>query len=246
MPSSFFHTQPYGFPDYQYYRGNYCGPCCSCVSGTSAPPLVGDPNGKNPNIRYIQLDYKNLLGSGFASQGPPTSQTSPFIMSNPGAATGCGRNHCPECAGVYKKTPQPVKFQVCIGNPTQPETVQPCPPQPMKIYVPLSVLPKGGPDGDQPDAVVGDNEPCAEDECKDESTCVEQVPDNNAKVGKQEYEVLVPGQELAYNQQGQVTCGPQPLSVKARVASKKKTIDPCGSCNACKNTLRTRNTKCRQ
>jgi len=191
--------RPYGFPDYTYYRGNYCGPCCPCVAGTN-PPLLGDPNGKNPNIRYVQLDYKNLLGSGFATQGtPPVSQTSPLAYQ-----TSCGKDHCMDCSGVYKKNNQPFKFQVCIGDPAQPKTVQPCPAQPMKIYLPLSVLPLCRPEDDENNNGNGEN-------CQNQ--------DGTPKP-KQMFEVFVPGQEHAYQ-------GRTPIQMN------KGPLDPCGTCNAC-------------
>ncbi|ODM88210.1 hypothetical protein Ocin01_18473, partial [Orchesella cincta] len=146
--------KPYGYPDYTYYRGNYCGPCCSCVP--SIAPLGGDPNGKNPNIRYVQLDYKNLLGSGFATQGPPTSQTSPFMMVIQGllqvVAVIIVRNAL-----------------VCIGDQSKPETVQPCPVQPMKIYLPMSMIPRGGPDGDKADDETESSGQCEETESENGS-----------------------------------------------------------------------------
>ncbi|CAL8143164.1 unnamed protein product [Orchesella dallaii] len=230
--------KPYGYPDYTYYRGNYCGPCCSCVP--SIAPLGGDPNGKNPNIRYVQLDFKNLLGSGFATQGPPQSQTSPYMMGNPGAATSCGRNHCPECSGVYKKTEQPVKFQVCIGDQSKPETVQPCPAQPMKIYLPLSMLPRGGPDGDKADEDEDESGSC---EQGDETEGNENCSNSNTPVltgsGKQQFEVHIPPQGQAYNQQGNGQCQnfSSNSNSKCVPCKPKGLFDPCGCCKACKTPV---------
>lgn len=210
---------------------------------------MGDPQGKNPNIRYVQLDYKNLLGSGFAMQGPPQSQTSPFMIAgpNPGAQTSCGRDHCTECSGVYKKTPQPVKFQVCIGDQMKPETVQPCPVQPMKIYLPLSMIPRGGPDGDK-----ADDDENGDDTCGDENQT-----GNNTNGGctltsmdKQQFEVTIPGREQGYNQQlngmqyvdYNEACK-QPETPKKCEAPRKTMFDPCGCCKACKNPVNSTGSK---
>lgn len=206
--------------------------------GGTNPPLMGDPQGKNPNIRYVQLDYKNLLGSGFAMQGPPQSQTSPFMIAgpSPGVQTSCGRDHCPECSGVYKKTPQPVKFQVCIGDQTKPETVQPCPVQPMKIYLPLSMLPRGGPDGDKADDNDDDDDNCGNENQNGGCTLT--------SMDKQQFEVTIPGREQGYKQQFNgmqyvdynKACQQEDKPMKCD-PPRKSMFDPCGCCKACKNPV---------
>jgi hypothetical protein len=66
-----------------------------------------------------------------------------FIPKDPApppVPTSCGRQHCTECSGVYKARKQPVKFQVCIGNPNDPDTMPTCPQQDLKVYVPNQMI----------------------------------------------------------------------------------------------------------
>ncbi|XP_021952358.1 uncharacterized protein LOC110848857 isoform X2 [Folsomia candida] len=201
----------YGEPDYKYYRHNYCGPCgCGC-------PPEGSPNGKNPNIRHIQLDYKSLLGSGFAQQGLGQSQTSQLRMGQgqlPPTHTSCGREHCTHCSGVFKKKEQDVKFQVCIGDPECPETMPPCPRQDVKVYVPNQMLP--GPQ-------VTDQDGSGDGGCDQEK----KLPD---------FEVQIPG----------YTDCPSPSQGAGAAPAKSnvwESVDPCGNCKACKTSTNTASLK---
>lgn len=220
----------YGYPDFQYYNAKFCGAPCPNVSGT-IPGLKGDPYGKNPNIQYIQLDYKNLLGSGFAVQGqgiqkqpqPPSSQTSPFTTND---------------STSEPTEKQPVKFQIFIGDErktklertpqsqSQSSTIsqsQETSQSPMKIYLPLNVIPGHGrkhhPQQPQqvevylPGMEAGNNQN-QEKEGKAAAANTNAATESGAGT--------TPGSE-----------GPED-GVKP-VRRKKRGPNPCGNCNACKN-----------
>jgi hypothetical protein len=83
-----------------------------------------------------------------------SSGTPPFSQAS------CGKEHCQTCSGVYKANKQPVKFQVCIGDPECPETMAPCPQQDLKMYVPAQMIPRciPGPSGDNETGQCGEDE----------------------------------------------------------------------------------------
>jgi len=241
----------YGEPDYKYYRHNYCGPC-----GCAPPGYRGDPNGQNPNIRYVQLDYNNLLGSGFATQTASASQfmkgsqyklnsNDDFINTRlsweyqrviwfcvsgtpPLEQTRCGKEHCQTCSGVYKAAKQPVKFQVCIGDPQCPSTMPPCPQQPLQVYVPSQMVPKQG----QPTECSGDN-----------------GDGEGAGMKKlQDFEVHIPGmtdQKPSTDVTGPDTSPDSSGDAPGQVQKKSHYLDPCGNCTTCKLVQGSTQSKCR-